>query len=84
MAGFNLRTLQQLPGHKTLQTVVRHTHLSQSHELAAVERLCKIEESAEEQSDTTSDTAAEDADINKYSHVTDVRACSSTVRAEDS
>ena len=41
MAGNDLRTLAELLGHKTLQMVMRYSHLSQAHELAAVERLCE-------------------------------------------
>ncbi len=60
MAGVDLRTVAQLLGHKTLQMVMRYAHLSQSHELAAVERLCKTGEGNEKRSDTTSDTSAKE------------------------
>ena len=58
MAGVDLRTVAQLLGHRTLQMVMRYSHLSQSHELAAVERLCKTGEGNEKRSDTRSDTGA--------------------------
>jgi hypothetical protein len=58
MAGVDLRTVAQLLGHRTLQMVMRYSHLSQSHELAAVERLCKTGEGSEKESDARSDTGA--------------------------
>jgi len=57
MAGVDLRTVAQLLGHRTLQMVMRYSHLSQSHELAAVERLCKTGEGNKKQSDTRTDTS---------------------------
>lgn len=60
MAGVNLRTVAQLLGHKTLQRVMRYAHLSQSHEMAAVERLCNTGQGNEKRSDTRSDTNAKE------------------------
>jgi integrase len=56
MAGVDLRTVAQLLGHRTLQMVMRYSHLSQSHEMAAVERLCNTGQGNEKRSDTRSDT----------------------------
>jgi site-specific recombinase XerD len=39
MAGVDLRTVQDLMGHKTIQMTCRYTHLAPAHQLAAVERL---------------------------------------------
>jgi len=54
MAGVDLRTVQQLMGHKTLQMTVRYAHLAPEHQLAAVERLCEVPQ--EGPSDTRTDT----------------------------
>jgi site-specific recombinase XerD len=56
MAGVDLRTIQQLMGHKTLQMTVRYAHLAPEHQLAAVERLCEIVSPQNELTDTRSDT----------------------------
>ena len=40
MAGVDLRTVQGLMGHKTIQMTVRYAHLAPQHQLAAVQRLC--------------------------------------------
>ena len=42
MAGVDLRTVQQLMGHKTIQMTIRYAHLAPEHQMAAVERLCSV------------------------------------------
>jgi site-specific recombinase XerD len=39
MAGVDIRTVQELLGHKTIGMTVRYSHLAPKHTLAAVERL---------------------------------------------
>jgi integrase len=39
MAGVDIRTVQDLLGHKTISMTVRYSHLAAKHTLAAVERL---------------------------------------------
>jgi site-specific recombinase XerD len=54
MAGVDIRTVQELMGHKTIAMTVRYAHLAPQHTLAAVERL---DVSTEQPTDTTTDTA---------------------------
>jgi integrase len=49
MAGVDIRTVQELMGHKTLAMTLRYSHLSPEHKLDAVQRLCT-------RTDTTADT----------------------------
>jgi integrase len=53
MAGVDIRTVQELLGHKTIAMTVRYSHLAPKHTLAAVERL---DTPTEEPTDTTTDT----------------------------
>jgi hypothetical protein len=57
MAGVDLRTVQQLMGHKTIQMTVRYAHLAPEHQMAAVERLCSVPGAIEHPTDTRTDTA---------------------------
>jgi len=56
MAGVDLRTVQELLGHKSIAMTVRYSHLSPAHTLAAVERLTGP--NPEGPTDTTTDTGA--------------------------
>ena len=55
MAGVDIRTVQELLGHKTIAMIVRYSHLAPKHTLAAVERL---DAPTETPTDTTTDTRA--------------------------
>jgi site-specific recombinase XerD len=55
MAGVDLRTVQELLGHKTIAMTVRYSHLAPKHTLAAVERL---DTPTTNSTGTTTDTAA--------------------------
>jgi len=41
MAGVDLRTVQELMGHKTVTMTLRYSHLSPAHQLDAVQRLAR-------------------------------------------
>jgi site-specific recombinase XerD len=55
MAGVDIRTVQELLGHKTIAMTVRYSHLAPKHTLAAVERLDVPQDGP---TDTTTDTGA--------------------------
>ncbi len=55
MAGADIRTVQELMGHKTISMTCRYAHLAPTHQLAALERLAVY---TEEPTDTTTDTSA--------------------------
>jgi len=40
MKGVDIRTVQELMGHKTIQMTLRYAHLAPVHQLEAVQRLC--------------------------------------------
>jgi hypothetical protein len=54
MAGVDLRTVQELMGHKTITMTLRYSHLSPAHKLDAVERLVPVD--IEQAGDTNTDT----------------------------
>jgi len=58
MAGVDLRTVQELMGHKTIQMTVRYAHLAPHHCLAAAQKLCDTEPVQNRTSDTRTDIAA--------------------------
>lgn len=56
MAGVDLRTTQELAGHKDISMTVRYAHLSPDHKLNAIDRLMNLRSSEEEKSSRMSET----------------------------
>ena len=52
MAGVDLRTVAELLGHRTLQMVMRYSHLAPEHQASAVERLIRRENRRDTKADT--------------------------------
>jgi len=52
MAGVDLRTVQELMRHKTIKMTLRYTHLSPSHTLEAVNKLCLTNQAGSTRSGT--------------------------------
>ncbi len=48
MGGMDLRTVQELMGHKTIAMTCRYAHLAPTYQLAAVERLAEINRAIKE------------------------------------
>jgi integrase len=61
MAGVDLRTVQELAGHKDIKMTVRYAHLAPAHKLAAVDKLAEYrreQEKADRSKTQSIDTAA--------------------------
>ena len=57
MKGVDIRTVQELMGHKTIQVTLRYSHLAPQHQLEAVQRLCDTVTAQSEATDTRTSTS---------------------------
>ena len=46
MAGVDIRTVQELMGHKSINVTMKYSHLADDHRKAAVEKMDPLEDSA--------------------------------------
>jgi site-specific recombinase XerD len=66
MAGVDLRTVQELLGHKSIAMTVRYSHLSPTHTLAAVERLVGAVPEAPTGTRTSTSTNGQSQPVSAY------------------
>lgn len=68
MAGVDLRTVQELMGHKTVAMTIRYSHLAPSHQREAIERLVSV--SPQQMKTTPTDTRTDTSDFQVNSDIT--------------
>lgn len=66
MAGVDIRTVQELMGHRTITVTLRYAHLAPQHQLAAVQRLCDTGRAQKSSTDTKTSTGTETAKTQRF------------------
>jgi len=61
MDGVDIRTVQELMGHKTIQVTMRYAYWAPEHQLEAVQRLCNTGSALGKATDTRTDTMTTEA-----------------------
>ena len=56
MAGVDIRTAQEMMGHKTIRVTMRYAHPGPAHQLEAIQRLCNTGSVRNRATDTRTDT----------------------------
>jgi integrase len=64
MAGVDLRTVQELMGHKTVAMTIRYSHLAPSHQREAIERLVSVPSQRPQKTPTDTRTDTSDFQVN--------------------
>jgi integrase len=67
MAGVDLRTVQELMGHKTVAMTIRYSHLAPSHQKEAVERLVSVQ--SQRTTAASTDTRTDTSDFHASSEI---------------
>lgn len=57
MRALDIRTVQELKGHKTIHVTLRYAHLAPQHQLEAVQRLCDTGNAVKGSTDTETGTS---------------------------
>jgi hypothetical protein len=65
MAGVDIRTVQELMGHKTITMTLRYSHLAPQHHLAAVQKLCETVSTLKSAPDSRTERSVDEGLVQK-------------------